>query len=84
MPRRAIARKKCRVMVEPPENDERATLNSNLSTRLKPTPFRSGPEALLPSFSDAQLRSIDAPLGAVRESILIIVVMDSQMCNCTS
>jgi hypothetical protein len=43
MPMRVIAKKRCRAMVEPPEKGERATLNSNLSTRLKPTFFRSGP-----------------------------------------
>ena len=32
-------------MVEPPEKGERVTLNPNLSTRLKPTFFRSGPWA---------------------------------------
>jgi len=32
-------------MFEPPEKGERATLNPNLSTRLKPTFFRSGPWA---------------------------------------
>jgi hypothetical protein len=32
---------------------------------------------LPPSFSDAQLRIVDAPLGADPESILPIVVMDS-------
>src|SRR6266480_6732426 len=31
---RVIAKKRCRVMVEPPEKGERATLNPNLSTRL--------------------------------------------------
>jgi hypothetical protein len=31
---------------------------------------------LVSSFSDAQLRIIDAPLGAGPESILTIVVMD--------
>jgi hypothetical protein len=36
------------------------------------------------SFPDAQLRIVDAPLGAGPESIRIIVVMDSLMCNCTS
>lgn len=34
MPMRVIAKKKCRAMFEPPEKGERATLNSNLSTRL--------------------------------------------------
>ena len=34
MPMRAIAKKRCRAMFEPPEKGERATLNSNLSTRL--------------------------------------------------
>ena len=34
MPMRVIAKKSCRVMVEPPEKGERATLNANLSTRL--------------------------------------------------
>ncbi len=43
MPMRVIAKKRCRAMVEPPEKGERATLNPNLSTRLKPTLFRSGP-----------------------------------------
>ena len=43
MPMRVIAKKRCRAMVEPPEKGERATLNPNLSTRLKPTFFRSGP-----------------------------------------
>ena len=42
MPMRVIAKKRCRAMVEPPEKGERATLNPNLSTRLKPTFFRSG------------------------------------------
>ena len=42
MPTRAIAKKRCRVMVEPPEKGERATPNPNLSTRLKPTFFDSG------------------------------------------
>ena len=36
------------------------------------------------SFPDVQLHIVDAPLGAGPESILIIVVMDSPMCNCTS
>ena len=45
VPMRVIAKKRCRVMVEPPEKAERATLNPNLSTRLKPTFFRSGPFA---------------------------------------
>jgi hypothetical protein len=40
---RVIAKKRCRAMVEPPEKGERATLNPNLSTRLKTTFFRSGP-----------------------------------------
>jgi hypothetical protein len=39
---------------------------------------------LLSSFPDVQLHIVDAPLGAGPESILIIVVMDSLMCNCTS
>src|SRR5258707_5794419 len=39
MPMRVIAKKRCRAMVEPPEKGERATLNPNLSTRLKPTFF---------------------------------------------
>ena len=39
MPMRVIAKKRCRAMVESPEKGERATLNPNLSTRLKPTPF---------------------------------------------
>ena len=43
MPMRVIAKKRCRAMFEPPEKGERATLNPNLSTRLKPTFFRSGP-----------------------------------------
>jgi hypothetical protein len=34
MPIRVIAKKRCRAMFEPPEKGERATLNSNLSTRL--------------------------------------------------
>src|ERR1700738_5264377 len=46
---RVIAKKRCRVMVEPPEKGERATLNPNLSTRLKPTFFRSGPLGALTS-----------------------------------
>ena len=33
MPMRVIAKKRCRVMVEPPEKGERASLNPNLSTR---------------------------------------------------
>ena len=41
MPMRVIAKKRCRAMFEPPEKGERATLNPNLSTRLKPTFFRS-------------------------------------------
>jgi hypothetical protein len=45
VPMRVIAKKSCRAMVEPPEKGERATLNLNLSTRLKPTFFRSGPWA---------------------------------------
>jgi hypothetical protein len=45
MPMRVIAKKRCRAMFEPPEKGERATLNPNLSTRLKPTFFRSGPWA---------------------------------------
>jgi hypothetical protein len=45
MPMRVIAKKRCRAMVEPPEKGERAILNPNLSTRLKPTFFRSGPWA---------------------------------------
>jgi hypothetical protein len=43
VPIRVIAKKRCRAMVEPPEKGARATLNPNLSTRLKPTFFRSGP-----------------------------------------
>jgi len=39
MPMRVIAKKRCRAMFEPPEKGERATLNPNLSTRLKPTFF---------------------------------------------
>jgi hypothetical protein len=39
VPMRVIAKKRCRAMVEPPEKGERATLNPNLSTRLKPTFF---------------------------------------------
>ncbi len=42
MPMRVIAKKRCRAMFEPPEKGGRATLNPNLSTRLKPTFFRSG------------------------------------------
>jgi hypothetical protein len=42
MPMRVIAKKRCRAMVEPPEKGERATLNLNLSTRLKPTFFSIG------------------------------------------
>ena len=45
MPMRVIAKKRCRAMFEPTEKGERATLNPNLSTRLKPTFFRSGPWA---------------------------------------
>ena len=45
MPMRVIAKKRCRAMFEPPEKGERPTLNPNLSTRLKPTFFRSGPWA---------------------------------------
>jgi hypothetical protein len=45
VPMRVIAKKRCRAMVEPPEKGERATLNPNLSTRLEPTFFRSGPWA---------------------------------------
>jgi hypothetical protein len=45
MPIRVIAKKRCRAMFEPPEKGERATLNPNPSTRLKPTFFRSGPWA---------------------------------------
>src|SRR6266487_7063300 len=45
MPMRVIAKKRCRAMFESPEKGERATLNPNLSTRLKPTFFRSGPWA---------------------------------------
>ena len=45
MPMRVIAKKRCRAMFEPPEKGERATLNASLSTRLKPTFFRSGPWA---------------------------------------
>ena len=40
MPMRVIAKSRCRAMFEPPEKGERATLNPNLSTRLKPTFFR--------------------------------------------
>ncbi len=36
------------------------------------------------SFPDAQLRIVDAPLGAGPESILPVVVMDSPMRNCAS
>jgi hypothetical protein len=36
MPMRVIAKKSCRAMFESPEKGERATLNPNLSTRLKP------------------------------------------------
>src|SRR5260221_8286775 len=36
------------------------------------------------SFSDVRMHIVDAPLGAGPESILTIVVVDSQMCNCTS
>ena len=39
MPMRVIAKKRCRAMFEPPEKGERATLNPNLSTRLKSTFF---------------------------------------------
>src|ERR1700676_80327 len=49
MPMRVIAKKRCRAMFEPPEKGERATLNPNLSTRLKPTFFRSGPLGALTS-----------------------------------
>ena len=42
MPMRVIAKKRCRAMFEPPEKGERATLNPNLSTRLKPTFFPAG------------------------------------------
>ena len=45
MPMSVIAKKRCRAMFEPPEKGERATLNASLSTRLKPTFFRSGPWA---------------------------------------
>ena len=45
MPMRVIAKKRFRAMFEPPEKGARATLNPNLSTRLKPTFFRSGPWA---------------------------------------
>jgi hypothetical protein len=48
MPIRVIAKKRCRAMFEPPEKGERATLNPNLSTRLKPTFFRSSPWAAGP------------------------------------
>jgi hypothetical protein len=34
VPKRAIAKKRCRAMVEPPEKNERAILNPNLLTRL--------------------------------------------------
>ncbi len=34
MPRRVIAKKRCRAMFEPPEKGERATPHPNLSTRL--------------------------------------------------
>jgi hypothetical protein len=43
VPMRVIAKKRCRAMVEPPEKGERAALNPNLSTRPKPTFFRSAP-----------------------------------------
>jgi hypothetical protein len=36
------------------------------------------------SFPDVQLHIVDAPLGAGPESIIMIVSMDSLMCNCTS
>jgi hypothetical protein len=39
MPMRVIAKKRCRAMFEPPEKGERATLNPNLSTRLRPAFF---------------------------------------------
>ena len=42
MPMRVIAKKRCCAMVEPPEKGERAILNPILSTKLKPTFFRSG------------------------------------------
>jgi hypothetical protein len=43
---RVIAKKRCRAMFEPPEKGERATLNPNLSTRLKPTFFPIRPLGL--------------------------------------
>ncbi len=43
MPMRVIAKKRCRALFEPPEKGERATLNPNLSTRLKPTFFSDHP-----------------------------------------
>src|ERR1700721_3278681 len=55
---RVIAKKRCRAMVEPPEKGERATLNPNLSTRLKPTFF---PTACL-LYLNASLRSSDCHL----------------------
>ena len=58
MPMRVIAKKRCRAMVEPPEKGERATLNPNLSTRLKPTFF---PTACL-LYLNASLRSSDCHL----------------------
>jgi hypothetical protein len=36
VPMRVIAKKRCRVMVEPSEKGERAALNPNLSTGLNP------------------------------------------------
>ena len=58
MPMRVIAKKRCRVMVEPPEKAERATLNPNLSTRLKPTFFRSGSWAVRVVAADRQIRAL--------------------------
>jgi hypothetical protein len=41
VPMRVIAKKRCRAMVEPPEKGERATLNANLSTRLRRKEFNT-------------------------------------------
>jgi hypothetical protein len=63
MPMRAIAKKRCRAMFEPPEKGERATLNSNLSTRL------------IPLFSDQALVALfqaTCVLGARRVSSSVV------------
>jgi hypothetical protein len=77
VPMRAIVKKRCRAIVEPPEKGERDTLNPNLSTRQKTIFFRTSSDRI----HESSLARAPAwrPLEACGTSVRYFDVCDTRI-----